>query len=664
MTEKPEIKIRVSPEGIPPELKKLSRWVLWKHVWVEKTQRWAKVPFQPSGKRASSSSPDTWCSFDTAMIVAQLYDGLGFVFNGDEITGIDLDGMVDASGELSEKAKRILEQVPGYAELSPSGRGLHIITRAEPIGDGKRKDGVEAYSTGRYFTFTGHQINGHNSVPDSPQDISPFLAEHFGVTPPAEKTDLDIACAELPRTFYQKVNDLAMKAFAAWVPQLFPDAIPYQKGGYRVSSDSLRRQLEEDISIVPEGIKDFGVADQGDSRGGKRSPIDLVIEWGGAKDAQEAANRLCGYLGVDPVAMGGKASAKPAEVGDFVQAAQFASDQRIEWHIKHVIPKRGLIVVYGAPGSSKSFFVLDLVAHVARGLPWRGHRVKQSRIAYVAAEGVAGFGNRLAAYSKFHAIPLAEVPVFVRGGALMLNESAIGIMESVNALGDVGIVVIDTLAAVTPGANENTSEDMGEAIKSANLITEGTGASVILIHHANKQGEMRGWSGLLAAADNTIRVEHEEATGLRAAHVEKQKEGRSDGKYGYRLRVVELGSDEDGDTITSCAVEPCEETAPNTRTEKKERKSRSGDFQTSKNFRKARAYMATLEALIEASPDNQITMKEAIEGIQGDATHNQGLENNPDRSNVRKTITSLADHGRVTLELGVIRLPDDLGDAG
>ena len=350
--------------------------------------------------------------------------------------------------------------------------------------------------------------------------------------------------------------------------------------------------------------------------------------------------------------------------GEFVQAAQFSSAQKVEWHVKHVIPKKGLVVVYGAPGSSKSFFVLDLVAHVARGLPWRGHRVKQSRIAYIAAEGVAGFGNRLAAYSAHNDVPLSELPVFVRGGSLLLNETAVSITEAVNALGDVGIVVIDTLAAVTPGANENTSEDMGKSIESANLIIEGTGASVILIHHANKQGEMRGWSGLLAAADNNIRVEHDEANGLRAAHIEKQKEGRSGGQYGYRLRVVDLGTDEDGDAITSCAVDPCEEAAPNTRTEKKERKPRSGDFHTSKNFHKARAYMATLEALIEASPNKQLTMKEAIEGIQGDATHNQGLENNPDRSNIRKTIGSLVDHGRVTLELGIIRLPDELGDAG
>jgi hypothetical protein len=403
---------------------------------------------------------------------------------------------------------------------------------------------------------------------------------------------------------------------------------------------------------------------------------ELAHEWSSSssKHAEEKFdttwNSLGRYTGRQTTlrtvfAFAGKELANPTPVStsDFVQAAAFSSAQKVEWHIKHVIPKRGLIVVYGAPGSSKSFFVLDLVAHIARGLEWRGHRTKQSKVAYVAAEGVAGFGNRLAAYSAHHGVLLEDVPVFVRGGSLMLNTSALDICKSVNDLGGIGLVVIDTLAAVTPGANENTSEDMGEAIKSANLIIEGTGASVILIHHANKSGELRGWSGLLAAADNSIRVEHDETNGARTAYIEKQKEGRSDGKYNYRLRVVELGYDEDGDAVTSCAVEPSEDEAPKSNA-KKERKPRGGSFEQSRTFRVARAYLETLEDVIEALPKKEIGMKDAITAIQADPRHNQGLENHPDRSNVRKSIESLADKGKVTLELGIIRLPDDQGDLG
>lgn len=78
--------------------------------------------------------------------------------------------------------------------------------------------------------------------------------------------------------FFGRVNEAALADLGAWVPALFPAAREYM-GGFRVSSADLHRDLEEDLSIVPEGIVDFGVADMGDERQGKRTPIDLVLEW-------------------------------------------------------------------------------------------------------------------------------------------------------------------------------------------------------------------------------------------------------------------------------------------------------------------------------------------------------------------------------------------------
>ena len=79
--------------------------------------------------------------------------------------------------------------------------------------------------------------------------------------------------------FFGRVNDAAMSALDAWVPDLFPNARAYH-GGFRVAQADLgRNHLEEDLSILPTGIKDFGVADQGDAKQGGRTPIDLVLEW-------------------------------------------------------------------------------------------------------------------------------------------------------------------------------------------------------------------------------------------------------------------------------------------------------------------------------------------------------------------------------------------------
>jgi hypothetical protein len=75
-------------------------------------------------------------------------------------------------------------------------------------------------------------------------------------------------------SFFKKVNALAMASLSSWVPALFPTANPYN-GGYRVTSKDLWRNYQEDLSISPKGIKDWGVWDVGGSHQGKRTPIDL-----------------------------------------------------------------------------------------------------------------------------------------------------------------------------------------------------------------------------------------------------------------------------------------------------------------------------------------------------------------------------------------------------
>lgn len=350
----------------------------------------------------------------------------------------------------------------------------------------------------------------------------------------------------------------------------------------------------------------------------------------------------------------GQPPGRAAPNAGFVQAAQFASSQKVEWHIKHVLPRRSLIVIYGEPGSSKSFFALDMVASVARGVEWRGHRVRQANVAYIAAEGVAGFGNRLAAYAKHNDLHLADVPLFVRGGAFDLKEQFLPASDEINDLQGVGIVVIDTLAAVTPGANENTSEDMGSAIDASQRIIEATGASVILIHHSNNQGSMRGWSGLRGAVDNQIRIERKD--GLRTAHIEKQKEGAEGPPFGYRLKVIDLYTDEDGDPVTSCVVVPDEDVAPNTRGVKKERKSTAGDFETSEKYAKARHYLRIIEDLVGLG-DANIDESDIVAAVQADEIENPLKEpDNPRLDSIKRTLHRLGEKGKIRKEGRWIRL--------
>lgn len=58
--------------------------------------------------------------------------GVGILFPRTKLIGIDLDEIIDSnSGSMTEEASAIVRICGSYTELSPSGRGLHIIVRAD-----------------------------------------------------------------------------------------------------------------------------------------------------------------------------------------------------------------------------------------------------------------------------------------------------------------------------------------------------------------------------------------------------------------------------------------------------------------------------------------------------------------------------------------------------
>jgi hypothetical protein len=137
---------------------------------------------------------------------------------------------------------------------------------------------------------------------------------------------------------------------------------------------------------------------------------------------------------------------------------------------------------------------------------------------------------------------------------LLQKPDVLDLGRAIRAIGSVGLVIVDTFAQVTPGANENAGEDMGKALANCRAVHDATAATVVLVHHSGKDASKgaRGWSGIKAAADAELEVVRTE-TG-RALRVSKQKDGEDGLEFGFALDVVHLGLDEDGDPITSCVV--------------------------------------------------------------------------------------------------------------
>lgn len=257
-----------------------------------------------------------------------------------------------------------------------------------------------------------------------------------------------------------------------------------------------------------------------------------------------------------------------------VPAHEFAVSQRTPWLIKGILPKAEMGVLFGDSGSGKTFKVLDMGAAIARGVEWRGHKVTQGRVAYIAAEGAGGFRKRLQAYAHHHGIALSDLPIGVIPSApnLLQKADALDVAKAVLAWGGADLIIIDTLAQTTPGGNENSGEDVGKALAHCKGIHKATGALVLLVHHSGKDTTRgaRGWSGLRAAADVEMEVTRFEND--RVLSLTKQKDGEDGVEFGFRLHQILLGEDEDGEEITSCVVEHTSAVDKSQRASKKEPK--------------------------------------------------------------------------------------------
>ena len=178
MQTKPTV-LAVLPEFIPQALKAIPRWVVWKLVLDGK--KWKKIPYQTNGRMAKSTDPSTWSTYEDALdaYFVDGFDGIGITIDGSgDFQGIDLDDCI-IDGKMNHVANELLDRVDGYAETSPSGTGIKLFTRSNLAKSGKVGD-IEVYKEGRYFTVTGHTLNGHGLLPDTIQDVDWFVERHFG----------------------------------------------------------------------------------------------------------------------------------------------------------------------------------------------------------------------------------------------------------------------------------------------------------------------------------------------------------------------------------------------------------------------------------------------------------------------------------------------------
>jgi energy-coupling factor transporter ATP-binding protein EcfA2 len=553
----------------PDPLRDLPGWLIWRFEPNDNPGgKPRKMPYYANGGRRSGvqgrpEDREALTSFDAARAAAARrgFAGVGFAPLADfGVVALDFDNCV-SGGAVDADVLELLNT--SYAEYSPSGNGIRAFFRGQ-LGNLKAHGapfGFEIFSSKGFVTFTGNvlpsvEILGNiNEVAPVDEAVMALVARRFkrelelSDSPSnSDSPPLGLTPAQIDQALEVLPTDLD---YDQWVQVGMALHHETQGTGFELwDTWSQRSSKYTSREYALERWNSFGKG------AGKvvtaRSLVRLANEHGAHLDLNRASPDDFDSIETVDFPVGAAALPKPPRFTP-ISVAEFASRPPPSWVIKGVIPKAELVVLYGESGSGKSFMALQLAGAISRGVEWRGRRVKQGRVVYIAAEGAGGFRHRCVAYAQAEGIELADLPLDIIADApnLLLKDDALAVAKGI---GKADVVFVDTWAQVTPGGNENAGEDMGRALSHCKGIKRATGAVVVLVHHSGKDASKgaRGWSGLRAAADAELEVVRSPAG--RLMRIAKQKDGVDDLEWGFALETVQLGVDEDLDPITSCVV--------------------------------------------------------------------------------------------------------------
>lgn len=494
-----------------------------------------------------------------------------------EASGIDV---IDIDSDDPDQTVRVL----GLAEVvtpavKTGGGGLHLYFKHAPGLSNRVKvaPGVDIRTTGGLVVLPGsihpETERMYEWVRGAEMPLAPFpphLLERWATTAPATSVPAEDHAASLDPT----VRAQALAQVAAEVA----DAVVRLRGTPEGKRNDTLNTLSHSLFLkANSGFADADEIDEllyeaavGAGLGSEEARGTLASARRGADGKGMAASDRSVLVWTAGRSVRQKVRLAEATAGEkrpwsyWISSAILDRGETAAPLVKGLVYEGELVVPYGAPGSGKTFVVLNLALAIASGAPtWAGRKATGGQVVYVAGEGTRGILNRIRAWALHR--PEGERPALdslagrlrvFEGAPQFLDETSWRAFrdELLGAVPSPRLVVFDTLSRCLAGKDENSAEFMTMAIGRADELRQLAGAAVLLVHHTGKDGQKeRGSSALRGAADVMFKVDRDDR--LVTAEFDKLKESDlPDEPLAFRLQGVELGIDEDGDAIRSAVV--------------------------------------------------------------------------------------------------------------
>ncbi len=471
--------VEVDYSKIPEDLKAEPRWLVWKYE--QRFGKWAKVPIDlQTGRYINSTDPSAWHTFDE-VAYSDVGHGIGFAL-GNGISGVDLDDCRNpVTAELTPLAEDVLQRADSYAEVSPTGTGIKIVLRTATVQKFERTKNssgtVEIYQSGRYFTFTGHQIgeSGNEFLPDRSANLRGIYGKYIAsqitesVSTPATHspaTNAELLDGVLSIGPFENENDGSKRLFVVQcrirgLGGIETDAIPVTREYEKVYPFPRKYSDSEILRRYRDACQKVGL-------GSEREPD--WEKWG----------------------------AEPSQIGPWFQALPDFCERHSEPReiVVDGIAQCGDVVNVIAPSKfGKTFFTYQLALSVAGGSPWFGHDTKQGSVLIVDNELYADtITSRIRKVREAMRLPASvESNIFVAS----LRGNLVGLDELCKRLSDEQpgrfvLVILDALYRMQPkGTDENANGDITKIYNMIDQTATRLGCAIVLVHHASKGDQSR-----------------------------------------------------------------------------------------------------------------------------------------------------------------------------
>jgi hypothetical protein len=234
------------------------------------------------------------------------------------------------------------------------------------------------------------------------------------------------------------------------------------------------------------------------------------------------------------------------------------------WIVPGAITERTVTILAGKWGARKTFLAIDWGCRVAAGLQIGGKQVKQGGTLYLAGEGRDGLARRVCAWSAHNDVDGASLPfrycerVPDMRTAEEFELACKGIDAVKGELGELRLIIVDTLAKALGGGADTEVTDVAPALRNFEKLRDRYDCAVLVLHHPPRGEEIRarGLGQIEADTDGSLILEWDDAAGVGTVRATKLKDGSTETTICFRTELIDLGPHNiDGSRVTSLAVE-------------------------------------------------------------------------------------------------------------